>query len=182
MKNQRKLALAIILIGMGIYFLVSKYIYMDKGSTALIIGIMLGLSYFISGKNHLTRNKVYLTFGSIAASFGGACMVYQSNDIFNGYLFYLYITAISLALFIIHFVSEGRTEIRGKYVQSWALRLGILLLILEGIAYMTQIFSIREILFYTSNYWPIILIVIGVIILIKEALRIKKNSNSKGEN
>lgn len=182
MKNQRKLAFAVMLIGIGLYFLVSKFLYMDYGSTSLIIGIMFWLSYFISGKNHLTRNKAYLTFGSIAVSFGGAYMIYKANDIFDGYLFYLYITAIALGLFIIHFVSEGRTEIRGKYVQSWALRLGILLLILEGMAYMTRIFSIREILFYTSNYWPIILIVIGVIILIKEALRIRKNSNSKGAN
>ena len=179
MRNQKRFAMAFFMIYLGVFFLVDRLNYFDDSLSLLIIGIGLLVTYILSGKNYRERVGIYLVSGSLLSVWGGAYLAYERIQLLNGYFFYIYMTAAAIGLFIIHFVSAGRTDRPGKYVQSWAMRLAILLIVIEGLVYASETLTAYEMLFYMSNYWPVILIIIGVMILIKEGLHMMKKEKEK---
>jgi len=163
--NKSRNVLAIILITIGLIMLLSRYVYLPDGFNGLIVGAGFLAGYLISGNDYVDRKSGLLTAGSIIVALAMHNILNEIiyMGIFQGVMVCLF---VGIAFFSIHFISSGKTEKSGVYVQSWALRSGVISFIIGGIIFVMTMLNWSVTAAFINNIWPVGLIIAGLVIIL----------------
>lgn len=171
--TKRRNLLAVIMIVIGILMLLSRVIYIPYEFNILLFGGIFILGYFMSGNHYTNRKPILLVFGFIISvvTLNGILKNLFNITKYEGPLFFI---LLAIGFLSIHLISSGKTDIPGKYVQSWALRSGIISFFIGVMIFVLSIFDWKITLIVINNIWPIGLILFGIsIILNNRKIKIK---------
>ncbi|NBG86926.1 hypothetical protein [Isachenkonia alkalipeptolytica] len=162
--DRKWLGLLLIIIG-GIFSL-SNLGYYPGEFTLMIVGILLVVTYYRSGDSVYRRKQGLLITGAIVTMVGLFAVIEQNLPVGNrdGYLFFVFLGIAFLAVFLIH-TRHLKTLPLGK--RRWPLypaaALGGFALFVFVVEFMDQDL-IEPVL---NNAFPVGLIVVGVILIVK---------------
>ncbi len=164
MKSMRWIGLALLIV--GVYILLDNFLSLPEGMPLIVLGIGFIIARYIFRQHGL------MIPGMIITGVGCGILVKDVLSLTGGYA-----AAVMLAGLGIAFLLLGALEYR--HTGAWPFYPGGTLLVVAAVsAYLTEP-SLRELLSGPiGQYWPVVLIILGLVILISASVRgSKKNPN-----
>ena len=162
MKTMRWIGLALLII--GVYILLDNFLPLPEGMPLIVLGIGFIIARYIFRQHGL------MTPGMIITGVGCGVLLRDILSLERGYA-----AAVILASLGVAFLLLGILEY--KHTGAWPFYPGGTLLVVAAVsAYLTEP-GLRELLSGPiAQYWPIALIVVGLVILITAAVNGKKGN------
>lgn len=163
--TKNKNLLAIVMIIIGLMMLVSRVIEIPYEFNILLISGIFILGYYMSGDNYTNRKPILLVIGVIISvvNLNGILNDFLNSTKYKSVLFFI---LLGIGFLSIHFISSGKTNIPGKYIQSWSLRTGIISFLIGTTIFVLSIFDWKVTVVIINNIWPIGLILAGIFIIV----------------
>mgnify|MGYP001799179768 CR=1 FL=1 len=161
-KERNDLVGGLVLVGLGVVFLIGRFFKFDGLPTALLILGGLALMFGVAGM--VTRESGYFVPSGILGGIGlGIGLMSIPLSINNG--------DAEGALFLLGFAAGwvaivGLTAVFSNRTQWWPIIPGGIMAIIGGSLLVGEVgISLLE---GVGNYWPVILIVIGVYVIVEQ--------------
>lgn len=166
-----RVILGIIMVALGLIIFLGNMDIIDGDYTLLIIGGGLFAGYFFSGERINKRKIGFLIAATIVSMIGIFDIVdnYVISDL-SGSLFFLFIGTAFLLVYLLHTMHYNKNT--GK--RKWPLITSIALYTFSFFIYLVEVVNSEIFADIMNNYWPVILIIIGLVVLFKG---IKKDNN-----
>ncbi|MFP4661880.1 MAG: hypothetical protein ACLFPF_06815 [Halanaerobiales bacterium] len=172
-----RIIVGLVLIVLGLIIFLGNMDIIDGDYTLFIIGGGLLLAYYLSGKKVVERRVGFLIAGmivSMVAFFDMADNYVTSN--LAGSLFFAFLGTAFLLIYLLHTMHINNGE------QKWPFYVALANYAFSLFIYLVEVVDLRIVQSIVERYWPIIFIIIGVRILVKNLGSSKKTVDDSNKN
>lgn len=162
----KKVLLGLILIIFGLIIFLGNLDFLEGDFTLVLISAGFYFAYFLSGNNNQKRNIGFLIPANIIFMLGIFTILENNRQLerLSGTLFFVFMGTAFLLVYLIH-TSRLQGQTSGE--RNWPLITAGAIYLFSGFIFAVEYLEAEVVARILGTYWPVILIIIGVIIIIR---------------